>query len=367
MQTLNKNITTAEKSLVFTSHKSLYEHVGNNYKKMNKRYQVFISSTYADLKEERAKVIQTIMELDCIPAGMEIFPAIDVEQFEFIKRIIDDCDYYLLIIGGRYGSLSEEGISYTEMEYDFAIHKNIKVIAFIHSDPDAIPLGKSEKDAELRIKLQNFRNKVATNRLVKFWTNANELPGLVALSLSKTIKTYPAIGWIRANTSVDPELYKEMNELRKENQNLKSDFNTQEQTNSLFLEDLADMDDSIKISGTHIQWDNFHKRDVKNDWEKEITWNQIFSAFSPYLLENPSDGEAKKIISKVIYENIENHITKGVAFVNDQDFQTIKIQFKSLGLTDIKYSKTAQGGMGLFWYLTEKGDKLMLKLRSIKK
>jgi len=73
---------------------------------MNKRYQVFVSSTYADLREERSKVIQTIMELDCLPAGMEIFPAIDEEQFNFIKRIIDDCDYYLLIIGGRYGSLS---------------------------------------------------------------------------------------------------------------------------------------------------------------------------------------------------------------------------------------------------------------------
>src|SRR5580704_15967857 len=70
-----------------------------------KRYQVFVSSKYADLKEERSKVIQTIMELDCIPAGMEIFPAIDDEQFNFIKKIIDDCDYYILIIGGRYGTI----------------------------------------------------------------------------------------------------------------------------------------------------------------------------------------------------------------------------------------------------------------------
>lgn len=81
---------------------------------MDKRYQVFISSTYADLKEERSKVMQTIMSLNCIPAGMELFPASNDEQFEFIKRVIDDCDYYILIVGGRYGSLSEDGISYTE-------------------------------------------------------------------------------------------------------------------------------------------------------------------------------------------------------------------------------------------------------------
>ena len=71
---------------------------------MDKRYQVFVSSTYADLKEERRAVIQTVVELDCIPAGMELFPAADEEQLAFIKRVIDDCDYYLLIIGGRYGS-----------------------------------------------------------------------------------------------------------------------------------------------------------------------------------------------------------------------------------------------------------------------
>jgi hypothetical protein len=50
---------------------------------MDKRYQVFVSSTFADLKKERSNVMQTIMEMDCIPAGMELFPATDEEQFEF--------------------------------------------------------------------------------------------------------------------------------------------------------------------------------------------------------------------------------------------------------------------------------------------
>ncbi|HJV93592.1 MAG TPA: DUF4062 domain-containing protein, partial [Azonexus sp.] len=81
---------------------------------MNKRYQVFVSSTYADLKDERQSVIQALMEMDCIPAGMELFPAADEEQWLFIKKIIDDCDYYLLVIGGRYGSTTSDGISYTE-------------------------------------------------------------------------------------------------------------------------------------------------------------------------------------------------------------------------------------------------------------
>jgi len=115
---------------------------------MDKRYQVFVSSIYADLREERQHVIQALMEMDCIPSGMELFPAADEEQWQFIKRVIDDCDYYLLIIGGRYGSTTPEGISYTEKEYEYAIEKGIKVIAFLHANPEEIPLGKSGKILE---------------------------------------------------------------------------------------------------------------------------------------------------------------------------------------------------------------------------
>lgn len=333
---------------------------------MNKRYQVFISSTYADLKEERAKVIQTIMELDCIPAGMEIFPAIDEEQFEFIKKVIDDCDYYLLIIGGRYGSLSEEGISYTEMEYDYAIQKNIKVIAFIHSNPDEIPLGKSEKDSELRQKLQDFRNKVATNRLIKFWKNTNELPGLVALSLSKTIKTYPATGWIRANVNANPEIYVELNELRKENQELKLNLKPIEEEKNE-IENLADLDDKIKIFGTHSLWVKQAQSYSYINWEKELAWGKIFWLLSPYLLKNLNDTSVKSKLSEIVYNTTENPRSIGTADIDDQNFQTIKIHLKALNLIKIEYLNTTTGGKDLFWKITEKGEDLMMRLRSVKK
>ena len=75
---------------------------------MEKKYQVFISSTYEDLKEERKNVIETLLMIDCIPAGMEAFCAADEEQFEYIKKVIDLCDYYVLIIGKRYGSNQKE-------------------------------------------------------------------------------------------------------------------------------------------------------------------------------------------------------------------------------------------------------------------
>ena len=124
---------------------------------MEKRYQVFVSSTYEDLQEERKEVMQALLELDCIPAGMELFPASNDDQWTLIRRIIDDCDYYIVIIGGRYGSTNEEGISYTEMEYRYALSTGKPIIAFLHKNPEEIISKYVEATADGREKLQAFR------------------------------------------------------------------------------------------------------------------------------------------------------------------------------------------------------------------
>ena len=92
---------------------------------MDKKYQIFISSTYEDLKEERSKVVATILKDFHFPIGMEMFSADNIEQWEQIKRTIDSSDYYILIIKRRYGSLTKEGISYSEKEYDYGRSRNI--------------------------------------------------------------------------------------------------------------------------------------------------------------------------------------------------------------------------------------------------
>lgn len=329
---------------------------------MDKRYQVFVSSTYADLKEERQRVIQALMEMDCIPSGMELFPAADEEQWAFIKRIIDDCDYYLLIIGGRYGSTTPEGVSYTEKEYDYAIEKGIKVLALLHGSPEEIPMGKSEIDPLLRGRLEAFRDKVAKNRLVRFWKSANELPGLVALSLSKTIKTYPAIGWIRANQAANAQLLNELNELRKKKESLElmvADFRNNQEPEIL---DLASLDENIKVYGTHSY------QYGKTSWTHDISWRDVFSLISPYLLEMPNDVLVKQKMDACFFEHYKNtsKIEGHSGQLNDQVFQTIKIQLQALNLIKVQYLKTTDGGMGLFWSLTDQGNSLMISLRAVR-
>ena len=329
---------------------------------MDKRYQIFVSSTYADLREERQRVIQALMEMDCIPSGMELFPAADEEQWEFIKRVIDDCDYYLLIIGGRYGSTTPEGISYTEKEYDYAIEKGIKVVALLHTNPEEIPMGKSEVDPELRGRLKAFRDKVARNRLVKFWNTANELPGLVALSLSKTMKTHPAVGWIRANQASNTQLLNELNELRKKKENLENELAQLRKAQVVEIPNLASIDEKIEVFGTYAVYSagkpNYY------EWKLEVTWKEIFALLSPYLLDNPNDGTVKNHLASALLEKYGKGNYSG--HLNDQIYQTIKIQLQALKLVDVQYLKTVSGSMGLFWLLTDTGHSLMMSLRTVK-
>lgn len=326
---------------------------------MDKRYQVFVSSTYTDLRDERQTVIQTLMKMDCIPAGMELFPAIDEDQWNFIQKVIDDCDYYLIIVGGRYGSITSEGISYTEKEYDYAVEKGIKVIALLRNNLDSIPVSKTDTNPNKKEKLDAFISKLKTGRLVSFWNDEKELPGLVALSLITTMKQHPAIGWVRGNQIPNETLLLELEKLRKENDELKKQKNNEQQsltiTNEL-KENLANFDDNFTITGT------FENTEEKCEWTYSASWRNIFISISPYFLETPSDSEIEEAITRYVTEQ-DPRLAKTV-YLKDYSMKTsinslhyIKIQFMALGLI------SKEG----YWELTDYGKKEMIKGRAVKK
>lgn len=324
---------------------------------MEKRYQVFVSSTFVDLREERQRVIQALMEMDCMPSGMELFPAADEEQWEFIKRVIDDCDYYLLIIGGRYGSTTPEGISYTEKEYDYAVEKGMKVVALLHANPEEIPLGKSEADPESRGRLKAFREKVSKSRLVKQWRVADELPGLVALSLAKTIKMYPAVGWVRADQASNTQLLNELNEVRKKNGELQIEASQLRESLVAQIPDLASLDEHIEIYGKT----SFNSYP---EWRIQITWRELFAVLSPFLIEHPNDTKLRLTLAPIFCKRANK--AGDYPDFDEQIYQTLKIQFQALGLVTLRYLKTIKGDMALFWSLTQNGQALMVSTRSVK-
>ena len=128
---------------------------------MEKKYQFFISSTYEDLKEERNKAIQAILTMNQFAIGMEMFSAANDDQWKIIKEAIDSSDFYILIIGNRYGSIEETtGISYTEKEFDYAVERKIPVLAFIVDSSVSMIADKFETDSQKISKLNAFKEKV---------------------------------------------------------------------------------------------------------------------------------------------------------------------------------------------------------------
>lgn len=171
---------------------------------MKKKYQVFISSTYEDLKEERVAITQCLLDNNCIPVGMEQFPASNMSQMEYIEKMLDDCDYYILIIGGRYGSLDDDGVGYTEKEYNYAQQKGIPVMAFVNLHPEKLPNEKCEH-ANIE-KFKAFRDRVLNaKKLVKGYSDIGDLKANVVTAVNAAIREYPGIGWVRATDFVQEE------------------------------------------------------------------------------------------------------------------------------------------------------------------
>lgn len=164
---------------------------------MNRRYQIFISSTVKDLEKERTLLTQAILRKGYYPAGMEWFPGIDEEQFEYIKQVIDDSDYYVILLGGLYGTITSDGKSYTEKEYDYAIKKGKKIISMVQKSPTI-----TEDDDVRKIKYTQFHKKVTDSRLVSFWDSPDELTSKFVTSLEHTIKKFPMQGWLRCNSDI---------------------------------------------------------------------------------------------------------------------------------------------------------------------
>ena len=188
----------------------------------DRKYQIFVSSTYTDLQEERTKLLFAILKLNYIPAGMEFFTAIDEEQMQYIRRVIDESDYYVLLMGARYGSMDNEGVSYTEREFDYAVSRGKTIIALIHRNPDRIERGRTDMNEALFQKFMDFRNKViSSGRLISYWEDTTELITNFQASLIQNIQRFPAIGWMRGDIPANAETLQKIATLELENQRLR--------------------------------------------------------------------------------------------------------------------------------------------------
>lgn len=167
------------------------------------RYGVFISSTYSDLRDEREALMEMVLEKDHFPLGMELFGADNGTPWEVMERKIRECDYYLLIIAMRYGSISKDvGVSFTEREYDYAysIQKPIAVFIMNERALSDWPDEHIDKGESARL-LESFKFKLKEQKQIAQWVNQDELARKAGTALDRLIKDHPQIGWVRSNAN----------------------------------------------------------------------------------------------------------------------------------------------------------------------
>jgi hypothetical protein len=312
---------------------------------MDKRFQVFVSSTFTDLREERQAVMQALLELDCIPAGMELFPASDETAWELIKRVIEGTDYYVVIVGGRYGSRDAEGVSYTEREYDHAVECGIPVLGFVHSDPAEIKAGKTELDSDGQLKLAAFREKVLSRHCSK-WKSADDLGSKVSRSLVQTIKLDPREGWVRARYASSPE---RMNELRGRIDELQQELEDARVKPPIGAEGLARGAETFVL----------HCRD--NDKTVSLTWDTIIACLGPLMLNEAPDLHLINALSSKVCTFTRSQFDK----VDNSDFQIVKVQLLALGIIQVSTRKRTASDTSNYWTLTPFGRQYTMQLIAI--
>ena len=192
-----------------------------------KKYQIFVSSTFTDLIAERQSAVEAILKAGHIPAGMELFTSTNKSQWEVIKRWINESDIYMLILGGRYGSVEpESGKSYTQLEYEYAQEIGKPLFAVFMSDETIGELKAKNKETENTEKLNIFRDKVLSY-MSAFFNDTKDIKLAIHESLNDIIRENQLVGWVRGNSQNENiaqefiTINEENRKLREENQRLK--------------------------------------------------------------------------------------------------------------------------------------------------
>jgi len=331
-----------------------------------KRYQVFVSSTYTDLQEERRLLTQILPTMGCLPCGLELHPS-GPGAWAAIKKLIDECDYYLLMVGSRYGSLSPSGVSYTHMEYVYAATKQKPILVMLHESPESRPADLQERTPEGRLKFNDFRQLLLKGVTAR-WNDARSLESGVRQYLPQLIQTRPMPGWVRSTQVSNPKLEREVDALRQRVADLEQE---REQWLSKGLGGgMAQGQDLFEVMYRCKAYAAGNCEEVPA--RSQLSWNALFLSFAPYL----SQPQHEDFIAAKLSERVQEVALKDVQASRPKThavtditlaplcLNTIKVQFRTLGL--IRRVPRPEDSR-IWWQLTAAGEQHMTTLMAVRK
>lgn len=345
----------------------------------DKRYQVFISATYMDLREERGMLLQTLPSLGCLPSTFEAHTQ-SLSTMVNIRRRIDECDYYLLIVGSRYGSLMPSGVSYTHMEYVYAATKQKPMLVLMHESPETRSTEFQEQSIEGKLKFNDFRKVLQRERdNIVYWRDVKDLHNVLHNAIPALIRKYPTVGWSRVikgastgatSTVSNSALEKECEALKRRVKELEAEKEKWLSAGVNSPETLAKGEDLFDIQYKCKAYAGGNCQDVFG--KTRLSWNELLVSFGSNLLQAQTEefmaAKLNERLQKNALAEIQSEYPKTHAVVDVQitpaTFNAIKMQFRVLGYIQ---RVSRENDLKQWWQMTAIGERMLASIMSVRR
>lgn len=324
---------------------------------LDKRYQVFISTSGMEMKPERSIMMQTLVSMGFFSWGLEQRTPI---SSAISRRQIDDCDYVVFLLGSQYGELSVSGMGYMHLDYLYAVSRQKPIVVFMHEHPHMRDLclreskpERQEKFLQFRTQLQNEVEQVFTYRTLR------DLELAVRFNMPQMLERYPVLGWVRPQNA--QKLLDEIEQLKAKVASLETETGQREPDPIISLPKVSLHERFAFDYRIHAYQDgNFQEMKLS----KQLTWAQLLGILGPTFIEaTPEEFFSKRLndyLNEVSLAEIKQQLPKVHAVA--------RAQINTVALHNIKNQLSqnewiVQAGRDdrqrMLWQTTHKAQKLI--------
>ncbi len=150
--------------------------------------QIYISSTFEDLKDYRDAVYKALRKLRHDVVAMEDYVATDKRPLDKCLTDVESCDVYVGIFAWRYGYVPKKDNpqkqSITEREFRHAVEKDKPCLIFLLAEDEPWPPRLMENGRGAR-QIKSLRKELGENATASFFRDSNELAQLVVTAVTR--------------------------------------------------------------------------------------------------------------------------------------------------------------------------------------
>ena len=327
---------------------------------LDTRYQIFISSSGADMQLERMMLSQTLVGMGFFAWGLEQRTPLTTT---LARRQIDECDYVILLLGSQYGEQSVSGESYQSVEYKYARSQRKPIIVLMHEQPNLRDAYLQETHSLLKEKYLDFRKQLQQSAdHIFYFKSSRDMELAVRLNMPLVIDQQMGKGWIPAQHA---------QKLQNEIQLLQAKVHKLEQLlehNAVTpapLKEVSPQDTfSFEYQMRAFQDGNF--KELKH--QRQMTWAQLLSILAKgFETAVPEENFAiclNEYLNQVGLEDARQDLPRAHAVacvqMNQRALSRIKMQMR---LQEWIVPITAGSQERGLWKLTAKAQKLLLSYK----